>query len=66
MELKLGRRNYAVAVLVLLIVPYGIETYHIVKLRFLNALLIVPYGIETRERFKHESTRIAFNRTLWN
>ena len=32
----------------LLIVPYGIETYHVIKQRYIQVLLlIVPYGIET-------------------
>ena len=47
MELKLWLSNVPKAFLILLIVPYGIETSgHIAIFNLLN-LLIVPYGIET-------------------
>ena len=52
---------------ILLIVPYGIETYNSFGCHIEYNLLIVPYGIETRRKrlMKRDEAR-AFNRTLWN
>ena len=47
MELKLFSVKIIGAPSVLLIVPYGIETWKHVVLPALSGLLIVPYGIET-------------------
>ena len=47
MELK-QFKNYLISVLrILLIVPYGIETYLQTQAENGQGLLIVPYGIET-------------------
>ena len=51
----------------LLIVPYGIETYYTKQLYLkLKQLLIVPYGIETDEAWNFHFDDSSFNRTLWN
>ena len=51
----------------LLIVPYGIETYLTFQLRTMFVcLLIVPYGIETHLRIFFNSVDPSFNRTLWD
>mgnify|MGYP003215757381 CR=1 FL=1 len=50
----------------LLIVPYGIETYIASHWRNRYRLLIVPYGIETLMWMIHSSSVPTFNRTLWN
>ena len=48
MELKHHVRVYLVVQLILLIVPYGIETMsNFLNKETLQILLIVPYGIET-------------------
>ena len=49
MELKLPNSVNCLNVIILLIVPYGIETmeYAVIAAKF--DLLIVPYGIETME-----------------
>ena len=50
MELKLLPKNISVIVVyLLLIVPYGIETFDLSTIRRRTQLLIVPYGIETSE-----------------
>ena len=52
---------------ILLIVPYGIETYDESTRRiYLDTLLIVPYGIETRILTSNQALLSSFNRTLWN
>ena len=51
----------------LLIVPYGIETFDPSSVgRLIYLLLIVPYGIETEELKTRMETILTFNRTLWN
>ena len=50
MELKQGFYMANGALTILLIVPYGIETYHIHPSGRVGSLLIVPYGIETRDK----------------
>ena len=52
--------------IVLLIVPYGIETRLIKVCQSYGGLLIVPYGIETASPSLHGVRGLAFNRTLWN
>ena len=53
--------------MVLLIVPYGIETPRLPRHRvYCSKLLIVPYGIETKEIEKWGVELDSFNRTLWN
>ena len=47
MELKLYKMRDVVGSLVLLIVPYGIETQKCDEYLPSHSLLIVPYGIET-------------------
>ena len=47
MELKLGKVEQDTTLLILLIVPYGIETESIRASVAGDTLLIVPYGIET-------------------
>ena len=66
MELKHGKDEKVKDGIVLLIVPYGIETswQYLSSSRYL--LLIVPYGIETRERRSEAEAERTFNRTLWN
>ena len=66
MELKLARRNDYESARELLIVPYGIETFKAGFPVFLFPLLIVPYGIETGLSFTSHSSKLSFNRTLWN
>ncbi len=67
MELKRNQITYTRRCVMLLIVPYGIETLHrtLQNLRC-NELLIVPYGIETSVTASCRITTNAFNRTLWN
>ena len=48
MELKLSKNAIAAARGVLLIVPYGIETFFVIRKKNFQQLLIVPYGIETQ------------------
>ena len=48
MELKPGLPLLLFPCYILLIVPYGIETYHLQVSVMSYFLLIVPYGIETR------------------
>ena len=48
MELKRFQKKDAEPGIVLLIVPYGIETQYRIMLSNLFMLLIVPYGIETK------------------
>ena len=50
MELKRLRLQRVCCTLVLLIVPYGIETFLVKTMMKLPLLLIVPYGIETSNR----------------
>ena len=50
----------------LLIVPYGIETYHAAWNHQDGNLLIVPYGIETTPAIPLTHGIRTFNRTLWN
>ena len=47
MELKLPMRNWITWRHMLLIVPYGIETWKKLCIKLGGWLLIVPYGIET-------------------
>ena len=47
MELKLLNPENADKYVLLLIVPYGIETNKVLLLLLVLLLLIVPYGIET-------------------
>ena len=47
MELKHSYYRKESGAWVLLIVPYGIETFQLIRVRFIQSLLIVPYGIET-------------------
>ena len=49
MELKRHPQTVKHFVIVLLIVPYGIETHFTHNTRARGLLLIVPYGIETRQ-----------------
>ena len=55
-----------VACLLLLIVPYGIETPYCPAGQLGRLLLIVPYGIETVTKVTDLSKVKTFNRTLWN
>ena len=67
MELKYCILNSHRDVLMLLIVPYGIEI--IVSLQDVTdliELLIVPYGIEIKYTFTVCVCPVPFNRTLWN
>ena len=66
MELKHGLPASAIFWEILLIVPYGIETYAILSLIAWMLLLIVPYGIETRPNISFFPSLQSFNRTLWN
>ena len=69
MELKHGTTTFASAsTMLLLIVPYGIETYQVYpELQLVCQLLIVPYGIETLVSLcLNVNSVITFNRTLWN
>ena len=47
MELKHIKYLLENGVHIVLIVPYGIETFYVSKDGFLDLVLIVPYGIET-------------------
>ena len=66
MELK----HYYVAIycdeIILLIVPYGIETRLTDHFQSMQQLLIVPYGIETTYCEHTIDSFYSFNRTLWN
>ena len=67
MELKLRWHVVYLMLVGLLIVPYGIETAFIKRLRRnLDKLLIVPYGIETDKAQQDLHGNYPFNRTLWN
>ena len=68
MELKPSTLRNVCPSLVLLIVPYGIETYAcVLRSGMAIGLLIVPYGIETWEHTAADAAADAsFNRTLWN
>ena len=48
MELKLSIEHNLTVHIVLLIVPYGIETFFVIRKKNFQQLLIVPYGIETK------------------
>ena len=48
MELKLFIGFYSISFVILLIVPYGIETWERIMAEYRCDLLIVPYGIETK------------------
>ena len=47
MELKQALAEVTKTAQMLLIVPYGIETWNLNLAKMQNRLLIVPYGIET-------------------
>ena len=50
-----------------LIVPYGIETYSFLHLFIsLSLVLIVPYGIETWLSSRPARSNRCINCTLWN
>ena len=66
MELKHTTIQPVAKRLVLLIVPYGIETSKAYRDRMMTELLIVPYGIETIITNSDSLFLITFNRTLWN
>ena len=67
MELKLHFGIFVQIEIILLIVPYGIETYqNNMKPAMRKDLLIVPYGIETEFSRPAASSGRSFNRTLWN
>ena len=66
MELKLGDGVVHVLSLVILIVPYGIETYQYGYCSYAEVILIVPYGIETKEVKQKVAITLYFNCTLWN
>ena len=66
MELKLWDEIDTIVSGLLLIVPYGIETYFQFSCIDVVMLLIVPYGIETQFRLGRTHKHKAFNRTLWN
>ena len=66
MELKQIRRYEDISLLILLIVPYGIETWYCSICRKWRYLLIVPYGIETLYGETLFLSQVSFNRTLWN
>ena len=53
-------------IIVLLIVPYGIETHATGRKEVPHRLLIVPYGIETSHGGERYVRSRPFNRTLWN
>ena len=54
-------------IVILLIVPYGIETIIACDDEsYLVTLLIVPYGIETGVVPHELSSEDTFNRTIWN
>ena len=52
--------------LLLLIVPYGIETKITTNKSNTVRLLIVPYGIETISYLQCTEQTYTFNCTLWN
>ena len=66
MELKHGIFPYIDFHVVLLIVPYGIETCGLLAIKPCTYLLIVPYGIETFPAVVSYPNLQSFNRTLWN
>ena len=66
MELKHTYDQSATTRIVLLIVPYGIETTVTNAMVDSVSLLIVPYGIETEGEVECHIFELAFNRTLWN
>ncbi len=66
MELKLEIRSSGGRDILLLIVPYGIETVLSRCIIEMKKLLIVPYGIETKESAETSVAGDSFNRTLWN
>ena len=67
MELKQPIKVGFVPGIILLIVPYGIETLWPNIRQIIGALLIVPYGIETAFGMVEIAYLLSsFNRTLWN
>ena len=67
MELKHLCRPLPTFARLLLIVPYGIETYYYWWSDGSGwSLLIVPYGIETKRTSCEVMALNTFNRTLWN
>ena len=56
MELKQVKRSGARPAALLLIVPYGIETWEGHRKAFAGDLLIVPYGIETKKESETTET----------
>ena len=60
MELKHPGYSLQDAAIILLIVPYGIETIIEEPLHQVRNLLIVPYGIETFSQILNESIRKFF------
>ena len=66
MELKPNSGQFSLIFSILLIVPYGIETFLQTGGNRQLKLLIVPYGIETWEAWQDVDTTDTFNRTLWN
>ena len=63
MELKHASLSSLIILIILLIVPYGIET---VFGWYQGLKASDPYGIETIELENALSGLFAFNRTLWN
>ena len=66
MELKPSSTSLLVFPAILLIVPYGIETWKQPRYAKDGSLLIVPYGIETFPLIDLAVLLPSFNRTLWN
>ena len=66
MELKRINCAHWQIKLILLIVPYGIETSYYGHRFYSLALLIVPYGIETNLLSPTRISTLTFNCTLWN
>ena len=67
MELKQETGARIDGALILLIVPYGIETVsNDTTATHVRTLLIVPYGIETMGKHQQRTAAPPFNCTLWN
>ena len=60
MELKLATSSSLYLDLLLLIVPYGIETRNFFIHNIISFLLIVPYGIETAAKRQSAASKMYF------